>query len=138
MHTLGGRLGQTVGQELYHHLLIGIVIKIGLQSHIHGRGKDPETVFHTGGKRPEIIGQTEIRLSDRRRTLLAQQRDPGTPDDNIIAIAIGIAYLEQGIHMITVFQLGETGLCLTLQAGLLRGILHLPGEEEIRPVDIGQ
>ena len=136
MHALGGRLGQTIGQELHHHLLIGVVIEIGLQTDIHRRGKDPDTVFHTGGKRTEEIRQTEIRLSDRRRPLLAQQRDPGTPDDDVIAIAVGLENLEQGIHMITALQIGEAGLCLPLQASLLGGVLHLPGKEEIRPVDI--
>ncbi len=60
-----------------------------------------------------------------------------TPINNdIIAIGIGIIKFKEPIGMILPFQLFQKTLCLLTQTVFLGLILHLPGKEEIRPVDI--
>jgi len=51
---------------------------------------------------------------------------------------VGIEELEEGMGTIFPFEGREAFLCLTTQSPLLGLILHLPGKEEIGPVDIGR
>ena len=79
--------------------------------------------------------------------LLAQARYPTgscllTPDSftyhNIITIAIGLEEFKKPIGMIASFLLGQECFCFLTKTCFLFLVLHLPGIEEIYPVDIGR
>ena len=93
--------------------------------------------------RREKVGEAEVRGI---ALLLTQTRYPTdsrllTPDSftyhDIIPIAIGIKQLEEAVGVVFPFQLLQDRLSFLTKAGLLGGVLHLPGEVEIGPVDVG-
>jgi hypothetical protein len=101
-------------------------------------------------KRRDEIGEAEV---GRFALLLPQTGDPFfsgrwyshstllTPhssNNNIITVAVGIEEFEESIGMIRPFQLTQHNLSLLKQTIFLCLVLHLPGKEKVRPVDIGR
>ena len=71
--------------------------------------------------------------------LLAETRDSGRRgrDYYVIAGVVGGEEFEEGKGGVFAFEGGEKGLGFVAKAGLFRGVMNLPGEIEIGPVDVG-
>ena len=55
---------------------------------------------------------------------------------DIVTRAVGIKQFKEGGGVVFAFEGGEEGFGFLAKAGFFGGILHLPGEEEIGPVDV--
>ena len=108
VHALCCSLCQSVGQQLHHHLLIGVVVKVFLQTHIDSSGKKTYTV---------LLRMYEISKTKTITTglLLAKQGDTvSVSEHDIVALAMGINQQEQGMGTIATFQVGQHMLRLLL------------------------
>ena len=56
VHAFGSSLGQTVGQQLCHHFLIGVVLEFGFHTDVGTGGKEAYAV--AGG--PDEVSQRQI------------------------------------------------------------------------------
>ena len=57
-------------------------------------------------------------------------------DQDVVAVAAGIGYQEDGMGMVVVAYLVQRLFCLTVQLSLLVGVGKLPGMVEVKPVDV--
>ena len=132
VHQLGCRLGQTVGQQLGHHLLVGVRGEVGRHGAVDARGKEA----HAVGDRTDEVGQTEAGTA----RLLAQQGDvlaATAVEHDVVAVGMGLFDGEEGVGLIRMDNGVEKRVGLLAQTPLLTGRTHLPGVVEVAPVDVG-
>ena len=95
MQPLGSGFCQPVGQQLSHHLLIGIIVEVRLHTFVDTGGKDSQT----GSNRLLSLGSDEVGQTETGRARLLTQAgySVSTGQNDVVALSPRVSDEQQGM-----------------------------------------